>query len=175
MVLWGYARCWLLPDTDGPRKIGSTTARERFAPFAFTKWLSTGREIKALCAHDHSRELASTADGSLTVWQDHIGLAFIMEPRGEFADQVASEVRVGRLQYMSVGGLAFDDYIYEHDHLTGERYRTVIESSVTEISIVARPAALHTLVRAGERLPLFMLSRRLDTLSLEDADRGRHG
>src|SRR6266851_4792721 len=104
-MLWGYGRCWMMPDTDGPRTRGSTSARERFAPFAFTKWLSTGREIKALWAHDHSRELASTADGSLTVWQDHIGLAFIMEPRGEFAGQVVRDVRAGRLQHTSVGGL----------------------------------------------------------------------
>jgi HK97 family phage prohead protease len=140
--------------------------RERFAPFAFTKWLSTRREIKALWEHSYSRELASTADGSLTVWQDHIGLAFIMEPRGECAGEVMRDVRAGRLQHTSIGGLAFDDYVYEHD-CTGELFRTVLESSVREISVVDRPAARHTLIRATERLPLFILTRRLDALTLE--------
>jgi HK97 family phage prohead protease len=167
MVLWGYARVWLLPDTDCPRTIGSTTARERFAPFAFTRWLSSGREIKALLEHDRELELASTADGSLTLWQDHVGLAFVMEPHGEFAGRVISDIRTGRLQYMSVGGLAFDDYVYERDPLSGEIYRTILESSVREVSIVARPAARHTLIRATEKLPLFMLSRRLDGLATE--------
>jgi HK97 family phage prohead protease len=167
VVLWGYGRCWMMPDTDGPRTRGSTSARERFAPFAFAKWLSRGREVKALWEHSYSREIASTTDSSLAIWEDRMGLAFTMKPRGEFADQVIGEVRAGRLRYVSVGGIWFDDYVYEHDGRTGELFRTVLESSVREISLVARPAALHTVVRATERFPLFMLSRRLDALNSE--------
>src|ERR1700687_1898367 len=98
-------------------------ARERYAPGAFRACLQAHREVKLLWEHDRSRELASTSDGSLRIWESARGLEFSATPRGSFAESAIHEVRIGRCRYVSIGILYFEDFEYEW--LSAERVRTL--------------------------------------------------
>jgi HK97 family phage prohead protease len=174
LILFGYARQFWALDTDLPRRFtpDGILARERFSPRAFSACLRSGKEIKLLDGHDRKRELASTVDGSLAVYEDALGLAFCAIPHGRCAKDAVHEVMMGRCVHMSIGIRSFEDLDYlDYDRTLGERIRTVTECHIHEISIVRRPACRETWVRVAERLPLFMLSRRLDSLEISLAGR----
>jgi HK97 family phage prohead protease len=171
MILYGLARRWWSSDDDTPRRFApnGSLARERYAPGAFSACLASNREIKLLWQHDKSRELASTSDGSLSIWEDHLGLAFCATPRGSFVEAAIHEVRMGRCRKMSIGIRSFEDFDYER--LSGELVRTVMECHIHEISLVQRPACYETSVAAAERLPVEILRRRIDSLETSFAGR----
>jgi HK97 family phage prohead protease len=169
IVLYGYARLWWELDDSklcrfGP---GGPALREYFAPGAFG-WSLTCRyrEIRALWNHDRAIELARTADGSLMVWEDHVGLGFYLTPRAG-SERFVAEVTTGAARGMSIGGLGVADFDY--DRVGAERVRKVTSWGLTEISITPHPACSRTTVTAAESVPVWLLRRQLESA----AGRGR--
>jgi Escherichia/Staphylococcus phage prohead protease len=130
---------------------------ETISPGAFRETLAAKRDILALVDHDHTRVLARTRSGSLTLAEDRQGLAF---------DLALPETTAGRdvlalAERGDLGGMSFGFFINGKDgeRWTGNR-RELRSVNLVEISVVsAWPAYEGTSVVARARTPRLNLAK----------------
>jgi len=135
--------------------------RERLAPGAFKASLASGRDVKFFADHDSGKLLGRTANRSLTVEENSVGLSFRVElPDTTVGDDVYELCRTGLLNEMSFGFTCSDDGWDEEpdpdDRGVRPRkipVRTVRAAALLELSCVAMPAYPQTSVSvdAGAR------------------------
>lgn len=140
LVFRGYASVFGVPyDVAG-------LFTEEVSPTAFNRTLSHDRQIHLLHGHE-GLALASTASGTLRLATDSHGLAVeaSLDPASPWAQSVASAVRRGDVEEMSVGMYVRADRWDET-----MSYRILDEVQLDEVSIVRRGANPAT---AGEMVP----------------------
>lgn len=147
-TITGYAAVWnrMSEDLGGFREI--------IAPGAFTRALERGDTIKLLYDHDSAAALASTANGTLEIREDEIGLH--VWARVDMADpdvqRVAAKLRSGVVDQMSFAFSMNDGSEDEWDYTGGIPVRTIRSvSDLYEVSVVAFPAYTSTKVALLER------------------------
>lgn len=114
---------------------------------AFARTLSEKRDIKMLFDHDSGRVMASTAAGTLRLWEDEKGLAFearVGSDRHWIADEVKTVER-GDLSGMSFG------FFVRNDQWAADAVpvRTLLDVDLNEVSAVAFPAYAAAWVAVG--------------------------
>lgn len=144
----GYAAVWNRMSED----LGGF--REVIAPGAFTRALEAGNTIKLLYDHDSAAALASTANGTLELREDEIGLH--VWARVDMADpdvqRVAAKLRSGVVDQMSFAFAMGDGAEDSWDYSAGVPVRTIrAVSDLYEVSVVAFPAYTSTKVALLER------------------------
>lgn len=155
----GYAAVWnkMSEDLGGFREI--------IAPGAFARALQRGNTIKLLYDHDSAAALASTANGSLELREDDIGLHVWARVDMDDPDvqRVAAKLRSGVVDQMSFAFSMEDDSEEEWDYTAGVPVRTIRSvSTLYECSCVAFPAytsskvALLERARNAGRLPVLV-------------------
>ena len=120
---------------------------ERIAPGAFTRSLTTGKDIKMLLDHDSGVILGSTAAGTLKLWEDRIGLAFEVDAGTDrtYAADAVRTVDRGDLRSMSFGF-----YVKADDWKDGAQLERLLrEVDLFEVSAVAFPAYPSARVAVG--------------------------
>ena len=144
----GYAAVWNRMSSD----LGGF--REIIAPGAFARALERGDTIKLLYDHDSASALASTANGTLELREDDIGLH--VWARVDMSDpdvqRVAAKLRSGVVDQMSFAFTMGDDSDEEWNYTGGVPVRTVRSvESLIEVSAVAFPAFADSKVALLER------------------------
>ena len=147
-TITGYAAVWNRMSED----LGGF--REVIAPGAFARALERGNTIKLLYDHDSAAVLASTANDTLEIREDDIGLH--VWARVDMTDpdvqRVAAKLRSGIVDQMSFAFSMDADSDEEWDYTAGMPIRTIRSvSSLWEASVVAFPAYTSTKVALLER------------------------
>ena len=118
-------------------RIGGFT--ERIKPGAFTKSLTSGRDILALLDHRFDALLGRTASGTLKLYEDDKGLAFELR----LPDTQAGRDLVALAERGDVGGMSFG-FIAEDEAWSGNT-RELRQVDLREVSVVqAFPAYQQT-------------------------------
>ena len=149
----GHAVIWGQPSRDLPFE-------EQFARGAFLDSLAdTSRDVALLWSHDLSKPLANQRSGSLTVAEDHLGLAFSAQlNQTSWSTDAYEAIRSGTVRTVSfrfsvpTGG---DTWAHKGPKLT----RTVHKAFLMEISPTALAAYPGTDVSIRE----VMAAARLDS------------
>ena len=138
-------------------------AGEVIAPGALSKTLSENRDLPLLWAHDLSKPLASTRNGSLRLIDGDEGL----DVEAEFADttvgrDTAELVRSGVVGGMSFGFRSVRDGL---ENIDGQRVRVIRELRLFEVSVVPVPAypATTAEMRAAELIEELRVGRVLSS------------
>lgn len=108
---------------------------------AFTRSLSSGKEIPLLLEHDETRRLADNKAGTLTLKEDQIGLRFDAEIRDK---EVYEKVKNKQINNCSFGFKPVDQDFEQVDELREKRYLNDLE--LLEVSLVENPAYAGSLV-----------------------------
>ncbi len=120
--------------------------REKVMPGAFTKTLKEKREILMLKNHDSSEIVATTANGTLRLWEDERGLAFeVTNPvETSYVEDLLVAIRGNFVRNCSFGFRGIrDQWTYELNDEQGNKYdlRELLEVELYEVSIgVGMPA-----------------------------------
>ncbi len=137
-ILVGYATRYGKPHIHG-------SDVEVMSRGCFAVSLKSARSIGFLRNHSWSHNFGSTADGSLDLFEDDLGLAFSFRPRDdEDGRRLVADVKAGRLQ-CSIG------YYCDHSamrHVGEDECKFVHEALLREISVVERPAVRETTITA---------------------------
>jgi len=147
-VLTGYAAVWDKMSTD----LGGF--REKIARGAFTKALERADTIKMLYDHDTAAALASTANGSLELREDEVGLHVWARVDMDDPDvqRVAAKLRSGVVDQMSFAFSMDEGSVEEWDYAGGMPVRTIrAVSALFEVSAVSMPAYNDTRLEMLER------------------------
>lgn len=147
-VMTGYAAVFNRLSTD----LGGF--REQIMPGAFTRALERGDTIKMLYNHDSSAVLASSANGSLELREDEIGLHVWARVDMDDPDvqRVAAKLRSGIVDQMSFAFTMDEDSDEDWDYAGGMPVRTIRQvSALWEVSAVGAPAYNETKLALVER------------------------
>lgn len=127
-VLVGYAAPFGRVSED----LGDYRERIRRGAFALA-----GRPIDAVRSHSDTSPIATTADGTLRLWQDHRGLAFRIHLwHGALWDELAAGVEAGSL-FVSIR-YAGDGPLFRWSS-DGLRVREIIRAELDHIAFTAAP------------------------------------
>lgn len=119
--------------------------RERIATGAFADTL--GDDVRALWNHDTNHVLGRTANGTLRLAEDEIGLRIEIDPpRSPMADSFVASVERGDVNQMSFAFRALDEKWDEDDE--GQLIRTLTRVKLYEVSPVTFPAYPATTISA---------------------------
>lgn len=133
---------------------------ERICKGAFRRAIDRSQDIHVLLNHDWDRDIGSTADGTLELSEDSIGLkARVVTDDPE----IVEDARRGRLVGWSFG---FEDRDVEEGSYNGMRQRIVKDLDLFEVSILndkKRPAYEGTLINARDDEKPIYLSENLIT------------
>lgn len=111
---------------------------ERFAPNAFSDSLKTGKDIRALFEHDHTKLLGRTSSGTLKLEEDSTGLRFELSPPDtQLGRDLLVSVERGDISGMSFG---FRTVKNEWDFSVEPNLRTVQQAELVEITVTSIPA-----------------------------------
>lgn len=111
---------------------------ERFAPNAFSDSLKTGKDVRALFEHDHTKLLGRTSSGTLKLEEDGIGLRFELSPPDtQLGRDLLVSVERGDISGMSFG---FRTVKNEWDFSVEPNLRTVQQAELVEITVTSIPA-----------------------------------
>lgn len=111
---------------------------ERFAPNAFAESLKSGKDVRALFEHDHTKLLGRTSSGTLTLEEDNIGLRFeLLPPDTQTGRDLLVSVERGDISGMSFG---FRTVKNEWDFSVEPNTRTVLQAELVEITVTSIPA-----------------------------------
>lgn len=114
--------------------------RERIVPGAFKSSIAPPADIRALYDHDSGKLLGRTSAGTLSVWEDAVGLRFKVElPDTSYARDLTQLVK-----RRDIRGCSFGFRVPEKGdrilHESGQIVRELIEVNLSEVSIVGSPA-----------------------------------
>lgn len=146
IVFRGYASV-----TDHPYDVGGGVTEggwsEVMARGAFKRTLGIAQNRALLLGHDHTRVIATTRSGNLTMTEDKVGLLVEsrFDERVTWVRDVAAQVENGDLDEMSIGFYARAQS-WSKDYAT----RTITEAELVEASIVwagANPATVASVER----------------------------
>lgn len=133
---------------------------ERICKGAFRRAIDRAKDIHVLLNHDWDRDIGSTADGTLELSEDSIGL----KARVVTSDpEIVEDARKGRLVGWSFG---FEDRDVEEGSYNGMRQRIVKDLDLFEVSILndkKRPAYEGTSINARDDDKPIYLSENLIT------------
>ena len=104
---------------------------ERIRAGAFQRALDKVNSLPILLDHDQGRKIASTGDGSATLYEDNIGLRAIVKTSD---NEVMRKAREGKLR-----GWSFGFYANKQEYSTtreGMRLRTVKDLDLIEVSLI---------------------------------------
>lgn len=122
---------------------------ERIAKGTFKRALERGNDVKMLLNHDNSRQLASTAEGTLELKEDNIGL----HARATITDkEVIEKARAGELVGWSFGFYDRPNGVIKR-MIDGILHREVEDMDLEEVSILdntKKPAYEGTLIMARD-------------------------
>lgn len=111
---------------------------ERFAPNAFTDSLKSGKDVRALFEHDHTKLLGRTSSGTLKLEEDSTGLRFeLIPPDTQLGRDLLVSVERGDISGMSFG---FRTIKNEWDFSVEPNLRTVQQAELVEITVTSIPA-----------------------------------
>ena len=129
--LEGYAAVFNQPTAIG-------TFVEQIEPAAFSRSLSSGRDLLLLADHDPTRVLARTKAGTLRLSEDDHGLRFETEdlPATSYAADVLALVASG-----NAGGASFAFAVPPGGERWQGKRRTLVDLDLAEVSVVAAHAA----------------------------------
>lgn len=106
-------------------------------PGAFRNSLQSGHNIRALYDHDSSALLGTTRAGTLSLKEDHTGLAFSIEiPNTSYGKDILALVKRGDIAGCSFGFRVKDDNWQAGDKFT----RELLDVELHEITLTANPA-----------------------------------
>lgn len=147
---------------NGPKKLAGYAARfmqlsedlggfkERIMPGAFAKSLrSKAHPVVALFGHDWNRVLGNTANGTLTLVEDDLGLRFdpIIMPNTTDGNDAYTLVNDGYIAGCSFGFNIVRSTVIEEN---GELIQELYEIDLWEVSITISPAYPSTSVQARD-------------------------
>ncbi|NTG41139.1 HK97 family phage prohead protease [Rhizobium rhizogenes] len=140
---------------------------EEIAPGAFAESLRSNPDILFLQDHQYDRVIGRTANGSLKLAEDHIGLRFELTP----ADTTAGRDALEMVRSKTAGGLSFGFTVAGAD---GEEWRgshrILKRVAIREASLVSSwPAYSGTEASVRSRQPMTDAERRIRILELEGA------
>lgn len=111
---------------------------ERFAPNAFSDSLKSGKDVRALFEHDHTKLLGRTSSGTLTLEEDAMGLRFeLIPPDTQLGRDLLVSVERGDINGMSFG---FRTVKNEWDFSVEPNLRTVQQAELVEVTVTSIPA-----------------------------------
>ncbi|QIM63039.1 peptidase [Pasteurellaceae bacterium Orientalotternb1] len=111
---------------------------ERFAPNAFSDSLRSGKDVRALFEHDHTKLLGRTSSGTLKLEEDSTGLRFeLVLPDTQLGRDLLVSVERGDIRGMSFG---FRTNKNEWDFSVEPNLRTVQQAELVEITVTSIPA-----------------------------------
>ncbi|MDH2998679.1 peptidase [Pasteurellaceae bacterium LFhippo2] len=111
---------------------------ERFAPNAFAESLKSGKDVRALFEHDHTKLLGRTTSGTLKLEEDATGLRFeLIPPDTQTGRDLLVSVERGDISGMSFG---FRTIKNEWDFSVEPNLRTVQQAELVEITVTSIPA-----------------------------------
>ena len=111
---------------------------ERFAPNAFADSLKSGKDVRALFEHDHTKLLGRTSSGTLKLEEDSTGLRFeLIPPDTQLGKDLLVSVERGDISGMSFG---FRTIKNEWDFSVEPNLRTVQQAELVEITVTSIPA-----------------------------------
>lgn len=111
---------------------------ERFAPNAFCDSLKSGKDIRALFEHDHTKLLGRTSSGTLKLEEDSTGLRFeLIPPDTQLGRDLLVSVERGDISGMSFG---FRTLKNEWDFSVEPNLRTVQQAELVEVTVTSIPA-----------------------------------
>lgn len=111
---------------------------ERFAPNAFTDSLKSGKDVRALFEHDHTKLLGRTSSSTLKLEEDSTGLRFeLIPPDTQLGRDLLVSVERGDISGMSFG---FRTIKNEWDFSVEPNLRTVQQAELVEITVTSIPA-----------------------------------
>ncbi len=118
--------------------------RETIAPGAFTDTLKSGNDVRSLVNHDSNQRLGRTANGTVRVNEDKIGLKFEIDPPNTSVGRdTVEDIRNGNLDGMSFMFKTVNDKWETKD---GEEVRTLLDVELIEGGPVTFPAYPDTTV-----------------------------
>lgn len=127
--------------------------KEQIAPGAFTRTLKEQPDVRALVDHETNKVLARTVSKSLTLREDSTGLLFEMEPSNTtHGNDTLESVKRGDIDGMSIGFRVMSDKWEKRD---GKEFRTILDVTLYEISVVPFPAYPETSVSARSALKVW--------------------
>lgn len=152
-TLVGYATVWNDETELAPGYL------EKFAPYAFSKHLTTNPDVIAVFNHSEDKLLGRTASGTLRLREDEKGLWVEIDlPDTELAKEIKELVSRGDLNGMSFRFHALDETF---DTLPdGSTLRTVLEAEIYDVSVVTVPAYRNTSVELRSSFEAFESHRR---------------
>jgi HK97 family phage prohead protease len=132
LTVSGYAVLW-----DAVANIGGEF-RERFAKGSLTRSLREG-DVRALIGHDRSRVVGRLSAGTLRLTEDSTGLRYEVDADLSTPDGQTIAGTVGR---GDVSGVSPGFWVREENWTVNGALplRTILDASLTEISIVGWPA-----------------------------------
>lgn len=125
--------------------------REMVKPGSFKRTLDEGDDdVRALAHHDTAQVLGRTANDTLQLREDEIGLAVRIElPNNTLGKDIRESVRRGDLDKMSIGfNVAEEEWDFPTE---GVAIRTITDIDLFEVSIVAWPAFRQTDISLAKR------------------------
>lgn len=135
---------------------------ERMLKGAFVNSLRDRNQL-ALAEHYKLAYLGSVEDGTLSLEEDEVGLAFkLVLSNSVFAKLVYERVKSGEFSHVSVCFVSTDDIWEIKDK---KRYRTVKEASLIEISLCADPAYTDTVAKVGDRREHLKLQHKINEIN----------
>ncbi|GAJ95855.1 HK97 family phage prohead protease [Rhizobium rhizogenes] len=140
---------------------------EEISPGAFSESLRSNPDILFLQDHQYDRVIGRTANGSLKLAEDYIGLRFELTP----VDTAAGRDALEMVRTKTAGGLSFGFTVDgpDSESWTGS-HRTLKRINLREASLVSSfPAYSGTEASVRSRQPMTDAERRIRILELEGA------
>lgn len=139
---------------------------ERICKGAFRRAIDRAKDIHVLLNHDWDRDIGSTADGTLELSEDSIGL----KARVVTSDpEIVEDARKGRLVGWSFG---FEDRDVEEGSYNGMRQRIVKDLDLFEVSILndkKRPAYEGTSINArDDEKPIYLAENLITEMNIRE-------
>ncbi|MBI6058995.1 HK97 family phage prohead protease [Clostridium perfringens] len=145
----------LIPDVKG-------SFREQIVPKAFQRALEKAENVDILLNHDKNRKLGSTAEGTLELFEDNIGLRAIATITDA---EVIEKAKKNELRGWSFGFYSVKDRWEDIEEGIQRRY--VEELELTEVSIVDNtkvPAYSATSIETRANEEVLTETRSLDSI-----------
>jgi len=151
MIVRGYAAKYntLSHDLGG--------FKERVAPGAFARSISSGADIRALINHDPNLVIGRRSSGTVEISSDDVGLKWACQlPDTSYARDLYTLIKRGDISQCSFAfSVEDDEFSDETDPDTGERIavRTLRDLNLMDVSAVTYPAYEATSVSARTLFP----------------------
>ncbi len=137
---------------------------EEIAPGAFADSLDTKTDVLALQDHQYDRVIGRTANGSLKLAEDHIGLRFELTPPDTQLGRDALEM----VRTKTAGGLSFGFTVAPDGEQWLGQHRILKRVNLREISLISGfPAYGETEASIRSRPLMSEAERRIRILELE--------